>query len=116
MFSPLVDKNSGLEIAIEANVTKETTDNKPDSHLGKRLVRKYPIPVMKYPRYIIDQAVIPTASAIKLDSALIFVLFIASATSPMVKPTTIISNPVSMKGFLATFLVIIKASGIVTNA
>jgi hypothetical protein len=76
MFSPLVDKNSGLEIAIEANVTKETTDNKPDSHLGKRLVRKYPIPVMKYPRYIIDQAVIPTASAIKSDSALIFVLII----------------------------------------
>ena len=40
MLSPLFDKNSGLEIAIEANVTKDTTDNKPDSHLGKSLGRK----------------------------------------------------------------------------
>ncbi len=43
-------------------------------------------------------------------------LFIASETSPILKPTTIISNPASMKVFLTTFLIIIKASGIVTNA
>ena len=100
MLSPLVDNCSGVKIATKAKNAKETTDNKPDSHLGKRLVRKYPIPVINIPRYIIDQAVIPIASASESDSALISELFVASATSPMVKPTTIISNPASMYVFL----------------
>ena len=46
MSSPLFDNCPGLEIARKANITKEVSDNKPDSHLGKMLVRKYPIPVM----------------------------------------------------------------------
>ena len=116
MLSTLFDNCSGLKIARKANITKEVSDNKPDSQLGKRLVRKYPIPVMDIPRYIIDQPVQAIASPIESDSALNFALFIASETSPILKPTTIISNPASMKVFLTTFLVIIKASGIVTNA
>ena len=67
MSSPLVDNCSGVEIATKAKNTKEAAANKPDSHLGKMLVRKYPIPVMNIPRYIIDQPVIPIASAIKSD-------------------------------------------------
>ena len=116
MLSPLFDNCSGLEIARKANITKEVSENKPDSQLGKRLVRKYPIPVMDIPRYIIDQPVQAIASPIESDSALNFALFIASETSPILKPTTIISNPASMKVFLTTLLVIIKASGIVTYA
>ena len=115
-MSPLVDNCSGVKIATKAKNAKDTTDNKPDSHLGKRLVFKYPIPVMNIPRYIIDQPVQAIASPIESDSVLNSALFIASQTSPILKPTTIISNPASMKVFLTTFLVIIKASGIVTNA
>ena len=70
MLSPLFDNCSGLEIARKANITKEVSDNKPDSQLGKRLVRKYPIPVMNTPRYIIDQPVQAIASPIEADSAL----------------------------------------------
>jgi hypothetical protein len=71
---------------------------------------------MNIPRYIIDQPVGIIASAIDLDSALNSALLIASEISPKLKPTTIISNPASMKEFLTTFLAIIKASGIVSNA
>ena len=37
MFS-LFDTCSALKTAIKAKNTKDATDNKPDSHLGKRLV------------------------------------------------------------------------------
>ena len=111
ILSPLFANISVVEKARKANIAKEATANKPDSQLGKRLVRKYPIPVMDIPRYIIDQPVQATASPIESDSALNSALFIASETSPILKPTTIISNPASMKVFLTTFLVIIKASG-----
>jgi hypothetical protein len=70
MLSPLFDNCSPFKRARKAKITKAVTDNKPDSHLGKRLVRKYPIPVMNIPRYIEDQAVHPIASPIESDSAL----------------------------------------------
>ena len=63
MLSPLFDNCSGLKIARKANITKEVSDNKPDSQLGKRLVRKYPIPVMDIPRYIIDPSLEPVQRA-----------------------------------------------------
>ena len=114
--SPMFDNCSGLKMARKANITNEVSDNKPDNQLGKRFVRKYPTPVMVIPKYIMDQPVQAIASPIESDSALNFALFIASETSPILKPTTIISNPASMKVFLTKFLVIIKDSGIVTNA
>ena len=70
-ISSLFDTCSALKTAKKANITKAATDNKPDSHLGKRVVRMYPIPVMNIPRYIADQAVVAIASPIKSDSALI---------------------------------------------
>ena len=51
MFS-LFNNCSPFNMARKANITKDATDNKPDNHLGKRLVRKYPMPVMNIPRYI----------------------------------------------------------------
>ena len=104
MLSPLLDNCSGLKIPRKANITKEVSDNKPDSQLGKSLVRKYPIAVMNIPRYIIDQPVDAIASPIDLNSAPNSALLIASETSPILKPTTIISNPASMKVFLTTCL------------
>ena len=101
MFSPLFDNCSLLKRAKIANITKEATDNKPDSHLGKKLVRKYPIPVMNIPRYIEDQPVAAIVDSIDLDSVLInSAPLIASETRPILNPTTIISSPASMKVFL----------------
>ena len=57
MFS-LFNNCSPFNMARKANITKDATDNKPDNHLGKRLVRKYPMPVMNIPRYIEDLSLI----------------------------------------------------------
>ena len=116
MSPPLFANISVVEKARKANITKEATANKPGSHLGKRLVRKYPIPVMDIPRYIIDHPVHAIASPNMSESPPNSVLVIASETSPILKPTTIIINPASMEVFLVTFFVIIKAMGRVSNA
>ena len=96
MLSPLVSNCSPFKTARTANITKDVSANKPDNQLGKSLVRKYPIAVMNTPRYIIDQPVHAIASPIDLDSAPNSALFIASETSPILKPTTIIINPASI--------------------
>lgn len=100
MFSPLLSNCSPFKTARKANIAKEVTDNKADSHWGKRLVLKYPIPVMNIPRYMDDHPVHAIASPNKVESAPVAPeLFMASETRPIDKPTIIISNPASMKLF-----------------
>ena len=95
--SPILrDLVFGNALVILDNVDDWSRVILPDSQLGKRLVHKYPNPVKNIPRYIIDQPVQAIASPIKSDSALSSALFIASETSPIIKPTTINSNPESM--------------------
>ena len=60
----LFNNCSPFNTARKANIAKDATDNKPDSHLGKRLVLRYTIPVMNIPRYIEDQPVHANASQI----------------------------------------------------
>ena len=64
-ISSLFDTCSALKTAKKAKNTKDATANKPDSHLGKRLVLRYPIPLMNIPRYITDHCVLPH-TALKL--------------------------------------------------